>query len=46
MSFFFFNAKGLQDFCPSLKKYDVIWCQWVLGHLKDDDLIGFFKKCM
>ncbi|KAL0071359.1 hypothetical protein AAF712_001216 [Marasmius tenuissimus] len=25
--------------------FDVIWCQWCLGHLKDDDLIAFFKRC-
>lgn len=36
---------GLQDFCPVANKYDVIWCQWVLGHLRDDDLIEFFRKC-
>lgn len=36
---------GLQDFCPVGNKYDVIWCQWVLGHLRDDDFIEFFKKC-
>ncbi|KAG7092517.1 hypothetical protein E1B28_008868 [Marasmius oreades] len=24
--------------------FDVIWCQWCLGHLKDDDLIAFFKR--
>uniref|UniRef100_A0A1B6CFI2 Alpha N-terminal protein methyltransferase 1 n=1 Tax=Clastoptera arizonana TaxID=38151 RepID=A0A1B6CFI2_9HEMI len=39
----FFNV-GLQDFKPS-KNYDVIWCQWVLVHLTDDDLIKFFKIC-
>ncbi|KAI1308429.1 hypothetical protein EDD11_004280 [Mortierella claussenii] len=26
-------------------KFDVIWCQWVLGHLTDDDLIAFFNRC-
>lgn len=36
---------GLQNFCPIENKYDIIWCQWVLGHLQDDDLIEFFKKC-
>ncbi|XP_075977910.1 N-terminal methyltransferase [Anticarsia gemmatalis] len=35
---------GLQCFKPQ-KKYDVIWCQWVLGHLKDYDLIDFFERC-
>ncbi|KAF9174802.1 hypothetical protein BGX20_009716 [Mortierella sp. AD010] len=26
-------------------RFDVIWCQWVLGHLTEDDLIAFFKRC-
>ena len=25
--------------------YDVIWCQWCLGHLTDSDLIIFLKRC-
>lgn len=25
--------------------FDVIWCQWCLGHLNDTDLIPFFKRC-
>ncbi|XP_011633660.1 N-terminal Xaa-Pro-Lys N-methyltransferase 1 [Pogonomyrmex barbatus] len=36
---------GLQNFCPTTNKYDLIWCQWVLGHLQDDDLLEFFRKC-
>ena len=36
---------GLQDFQPEPQRYDVIWCQWVLGHLTDDDLVTFFKRC-
>jgi protein N-terminal methyltransferase len=36
---------GLQDFTPEPGYYDVIWCQWVLGHLTDDDFVEFFKKC-
>lgn len=41
-----YYLKGLQDFCPEEKKYDVIWCQWVLGHLNDNDLTEFLKKCI
>lgn len=41
-----FYPIGLQNFCPVSEKYDVIWCQWVLGHLNDDDLIQFFKNCV
>ncbi|KAK3594591.1 hypothetical protein CHS0354_000383 [Potamilus streckersoni] len=36
---------GLQDFNPERGRYDVIWCQWVLGHLRDDDLVDFFRRC-
>ncbi|KAF8651419.1 hypothetical protein AX16_004722 [Volvariella volvacea WC 439] len=25
--------------------FDVIWCQWCLGHLSDKDLVEFFKRC-
>ncbi|KAG1756717.1 alpha-N-methyltransferase NTM1 [Suillus paluster] len=25
-------------------KFDVIWCQWCLGHLKDDDLVDFLQR--
>ena len=25
--------------------FDVIWCQWCLGHLSDPDLVAFFKRC-
>ncbi|KAG8743314.1 hypothetical protein FRC12_015082 [Ceratobasidium sp. 428] len=24
--------------------FDVVWCQWCLGHLPDDDLVEFFKR--
>ncbi|KAF9582256.1 hypothetical protein BGW38_000444 [Lunasporangiospora selenospora] len=27
-------------------RFDVIWCQWVLGHLTDADLIAFFRRCV
>jgi protein N-terminal methyltransferase len=36
--------EGLQDFNGGDHKYDVIWSQWVLGHLTDDDLVHFFKR--
>merc|ERR1712168_100848 len=38
-------CSGLEDFIPEPKLYNVIWCQWVLGHLQDEDLILFFKRC-
>ncbi|KAL3764314.1 hypothetical protein ACHAWU_004126 [Discostella pseudostelligera] len=36
---------GLQDFEPNEQYYDVIWIQWVIGYLTDDDLISFLKRC-
>lgn len=24
--------------------YDVVWCQWCLGHLRDKQLVHFFKQ--
>jgi protein N-terminal methyltransferase len=24
--------------------FDVVWCQWCLGHLEDTDLIAFFRR--
>ena len=38
-------CSGLQDFTPEPSQYDVIWCQWVLGHLVDDDFVAFFRRC-
>jgi len=38
-------CSGLQEFVPELARYDVIWCQWVLGHLTDDDLVTFLVRC-
>ncbi|KAI8070618.1 alpha-N-methyltransferase NTM1 [Gilbertella persicaria] len=32
-------CQGLQDFIPEQGKYDLIWCQWVLGHLTDGNMM-------
>ncbi|KAJ8960969.1 hypothetical protein NQ318_020272 [Aromia moschata] len=40
-----FYSVGLQNFQPEARKYDVIWVQWVIGHLTDGDLINFFISC-
>ncbi|CEP07204.1 hypothetical protein [Parasitella parasitica] len=39
-------CRGLQDFEPEHGIYDLIWCQWVLGHLTDDHFVAFFKRCV
>jgi protein N-terminal methyltransferase len=41
---FRFIVAGLQEFSPSPGFYDVIWIQWVLSHLTDDDLLAFFDR--
>nr|CAG4644342.1 EOG090X0EJQ [Lepidurus arcticus] len=40
-----FFCQGLQNFQPEEGYYDVIWSQWVLGHLIDADLVKFFERC-
>ncbi|XP_026738555.1 N-terminal Xaa-Pro-Lys N-methyltransferase 1-B-like [Trichoplusia ni] len=35
---------SLQEFKP-VRKYDVIWNQWVLGYLTDDDLEAYLIRC-
>ncbi|XP_049291714.1 N-terminal Xaa-Pro-Lys N-methyltransferase 1-A [Anopheles funestus] len=37
--------EGLQDFVPEQGRYDIIWAQWVLGHLTDEDTVQFFHRC-
>ncbi|KAJ3372884.1 hypothetical protein GGF31_001421 [Allomyces arbusculus] len=39
---------GLQNFDPQEHglKYGLVWCQWVLGHLTDDDLVAFFQRVL
>lgn len=39
-----FNV-GMQVFEPQPGHYDLIWMQWVVGHLTDDDFVQFLKRC-
>lgn len=39
------HCSGLQDFDVPVDTYDLIWCQWVLGHLTDHDLVQFLRRC-
>jgi len=41
-----YHTVGLQDYQPEPGIYDVMWFQWVLGHLPDTDLIAMFKRCL
>ncbi|XP_076020060.1 N-terminal Xaa-Pro-Lys N-methyltransferase 1 [Genypterus blacodes] len=36
---------GLQEFVPEFGRYDVIWIQWVIGHLTDGHLVEFLRRC-
>ncbi|NP_001089614.1 N-terminal Xaa-Pro-Lys N-methyltransferase 1-B [Xenopus laevis] len=36
---------GLQEFSPEPSRYDVIWIQWVIGHLTDEHLVSFLQRC-
>lgn len=38
-------VQGLQDFRPSPNSYDVVWIQWVIGHLTDFDVVTFLSRC-
>jgi protein N-terminal methyltransferase len=38
-------CSSLHQFVPELNRYDAVWCQWVLGHLTEDDLVAFFLRC-
>jgi len=40
-----FFCCALQDVHPDFGSYDVIWAQWVLLYLPDDDLIKFLEHC-
>ena len=35
----------LQHFNPKENEYDMIWIQWVLLYLTDNDLVEFFRRC-
>lgn len=39
-----FICVPLQDFTPDAGRYDVIWIQWCISQLADDDFIAFFKR--
>ncbi|KAM7369399.1 hypothetical protein PAMP_013670 [Pampus punctatissimus] len=38
-------CSGLQEFVPASGRYDVIWIQWVIGHLTDEHLVEFLRRC-
>ncbi|CEF98758.1 Protein of unknown function DUF858,methyltransferase-like [Ostreococcus tauri] len=40
-----FFEEPLETFTPEVGAYDVIWIQWCIGHLTDDDLVAFLRRC-
>ncbi|XP_061405610.1 N-terminal Xaa-Pro-Lys N-methyltransferase 1-like isoform X1 [Lethenteron reissneri] len=40
-----FICSRLQDFRPPSASYDVIWIQWVIGYLTDEDLVELLVRC-
>ena len=36
----------MQDFTPEAGRYDLIWIQWCIGCLTDDDLVAFLGRCV
>ena len=38
------SNSGLEDWNPE-ERYDIIWNQWCLGHLKDQQLVEYLRRC-
>ncbi|ODV71072.1 uncharacterized protein CYBJADRAFT_53019 [Cyberlindnera jadinii NRRL Y-1542] len=36
---------GMQDWEPERGKYWLVWCQWCVGHLPDDEFVKFLIRC-
>jgi protein N-terminal methyltransferase len=36
---------GLEDWRPEKGRYALIWNQWCVGHLKDDQLVEYLRRC-
>ena len=36
--------KGLEDWNPD-EQYDLMWNQWCLGHLTDEQLVAYLERC-
>ena len=35
----------LREFAPPPNSYNLVWAQWVLGHLTDTDVVGLLHRC-
>lgn len=36
---------SLREFAPPPNSYNLVWAQWVLGHLTDTDVVGLLHRC-
>jgi galactose mutarotase-like enzyme len=36
---------GLQDWMPAAKTYSIVWIQWVLSYLTDEDIVKVLRRC-
>jgi protein N-terminal methyltransferase len=41
-----FYCRGMEQFSPAPGRYDVVWVQWVIGHLTDVDCVAFIRRCL
>ena len=39
-----YPAASLRDFEPQADGFDVVWLQWILGHLTDTDVLGLLCR--
>jgi protein N-terminal methyltransferase len=40
-----FFQQGLESFIPEPSRYDVVWVQWAMLYLTDEDAIAFLQRC-
>lgn len=40
-----FICVAMEDFRPAPATYDIVWIQWCVGYLSDDDLVAFLRRC-
>jgi protein N-terminal methyltransferase len=40
-----FEQASLREFAPPPGSYNLVWAQWVLGHLTDTDVVGLLARC-
>lgn len=38
-------VQGMEEFTPKAKRYSLIWIQWCIIYLTDDDLVAFLQRC-